>query len=48
LITRDKLPAVFSNVIPDSVSELAAAVYDDSEKAARYPEVQKEIAIKLL
>lgn len=39
LVARDKLPEIFTSIIPENVCNLAAAVFDDSEKGPRYPEV---------
>jgi len=47
LIAREKLPENFGSIIPAKVRELAGAVYDDWERPL-YPEVQKEMAMKLL
>ena len=47
LVSKDKLPAQFNNFIPEAVSELAANVYEAWDQPL-YPDVQKEIAIKLL
>lgn len=47
LLARDKLPKQFEDIIPEQVAQLAHHVYQDWDKAL-YPDVQKEIAIKLL
>jgi len=47
LVARDKLPKQFKNIIPENINELTSAVYEAWDQPL-YPEVQKEIAIKLL
>jgi len=47
LVAKNKLPAFFLQIFPAEVSQMADAVYKQWD-APLYPEVQKEIAMKLL
>ena len=47
LVSKDRLPTEFLNILPDEVKSLAASVWDLQDRPL-YPDVQKEIAMKLL